>query len=65
MSVKEIMREIESLPSDERRKVLEGVRRLLQPEIPESFREGMADIKAGRVVDMDQALAKPYPGDKA
>ena len=36
MSVKEILREIEALPSDERQEVLEGVRRLLAPEIPES-----------------------------
>jgi hypothetical protein len=56
MSVKEIMREIESLPSDERWKVLEGVRRLLEPEIPESFREGMAQIKRGDVIDLDDAL---------
>ncbi len=36
MSVKEILREIESLPPDDRQKVLEGVRRLLAPEIPET-----------------------------
>jgi predicted transcriptional regulator len=64
MSVKEILREIELLPSEERQKVLDGVRRMLEPEIPESFREGMADIKAGRVVDMDKALFEPYPGDE-
>lgn len=63
MSVREIMQEIESLPSEERWQVLDFVRRLLEPDIPESFREGMADIKAGRVVDMKQALFEPYPGD--
>jgi hypothetical protein len=63
MSVTEIMHEIEELPSEERWQVLDFVRRLLEPDIPESFREGMADIKAGRVVDMKQALSEPYPGD--
>src|SRR5438552_8781203 len=32
--------------------------------IPESFKEGMADAEAGRVVDLDTALNEPYPGDK-
>ena len=63
MSVTEIMHEIEELPSEERWQVLDFVRRLLEPDIPESFREGMADIKAGRVVDMKRALFEPYPGD--
>ena len=63
MSVSEIMREIEGLPSEERWQVLDFVHRLLEPDVPESFREGMADIRAGRVVDMKQALFEPYPGD--
>jgi hypothetical protein len=29
--------------------------------MPESFREGMADIAGGRVVDLDKALGKPFP----
>ena len=32
--------------------------------IPPEFKEGMADIAAGRVVDLDDALNKPYPGNK-
>ena len=31
--------------------------------IPESFKEGMADAEAGRFVDLDTALTKPYPSD--
>ncbi len=31
-------------------------------DIPDSFREGMEGIQAGRVVDMDTALNKPFPG---
>ena len=30
--------------------------------IPESFREGMADIAAGRVVDLDEALSESAVG---
>ena len=32
--------------------------------IPESFKQGMADAKAGQLVDLDTALNEPYPGDK-
>lgn len=56
MSVKDIVREIEALPSEERWQVLEQVRRLVEPESPESFREGMAQIKRGEVIDLDEAL---------
>ena len=31
---------------------------------PEEFKQGMDDIAAGRVVDLDTALNEPYPGDK-
>ena len=50
------MREIEALPSEQRWSVLEGVRRLVEPEIPASFREGMEQIKRGEGIDLDDAL---------
>lgn len=56
MSVQEIIREIRSLPTDERWQVLEGVRHMLEPEVPESFKEGMAQIKRGETIDLDDAL---------
>lgn len=56
MSVKDILREIEALPSEQRLSVLEGVRRLVQPEIPASFKEGMEQIKRGEGIDLDDAL---------
>jgi hypothetical protein len=34
MSVKEILREFEALPSEQHWNVLEGLRRLVEPEIP-------------------------------
>ncbi len=65
MSVAEIIREIKALPQVERCKVIEELYELSGQDIPESFKEGMEDIRAGRVVDMETALFKPYPGDKA
>jgi hypothetical protein len=52
VSVKEIIREIEALPAEDRVRVIEFVHGLEDSEIPESFRTGMADIEAGRVVDI-------------
>ena len=56
MSVKEILREIEALPCEQRWTVLEGVRRLVEPEVPASFKEGMEQIKRGEGIDLDDAL---------
>ncbi len=56
MSVTEILREIEALPSEQRWSVLEQVRRLVEPEIPTSFKEGMDQIKRGEGIDLDEAL---------
>jgi hypothetical protein len=56
MSVKEILREIEALPSEQRWIVLEGLRRLVEPEIPASFKEGMEQIKRGEGIELDDAL---------
>jgi hypothetical protein len=56
MGVTEILHEIETLPTDERWKVLEHTRHLVEPEIPESFKQAMAEIERGEVVDLDEAL---------
>ena len=56
MSVKDILRELEALPSEQRLSVLEGLRRLVEPEIPASFREGMEQIKRGEGIELDDAL---------
>jgi predicted transcriptional regulator len=32
--------------------------------IPESFKQGIADAEAGRLVDIDMALNKPYADDQ-
>ena len=61
MSVNEIIKEIEALPKNQRAQVIEFVHQLEEGDIPDSFKKGMADIEAGRVVDMDTALNKPPP----
>ena len=56
MGVAEILHEIETLPSEERWKVLEHTRELLEREIPESFKLAMREIKRGEVIELDEAL---------
>ncbi len=56
MGVVEILHEIDTLPTEERWKVLEHTRHLVEPEIPESFKQAMAEIKRGEVIDLDEAL---------
>ena len=64
MSVQEIIREIAALPTDQRVQVIEFVHGLEDGDIPESFRQGMADIAAGRVVDIETALNEPPPAKR-
>ncbi len=56
MSVAEIIREIKALPAKERAQVAKFVVEDDDSWIPESFKEGMEDIRAGRVMDLDEAL---------
>ena len=64
MSAQEIIEQIKHLPPAERAQVAKFVMEQDDSWIPESFKQGMDDIAAGRVVDLDTALNKPYPGDK-
>jgi len=52
------------LPADERVQVIEFVHGFEDGDIPESFRQGMANIAAGRVVDMETALNEPPPAKR-
>ena len=61
MSVTDIIREIQSLPKAERAKLIEYIHSSEEAEIPDSFRQGRADIEAGRGVDMEIALNKAPP----
>ncbi|MBI2926910.1 MAG: hypothetical protein HYY24_14535 [Verrucomicrobia bacterium] len=63
MSAHEVIEQIKALPPEERAEVAKFVMEEDDSWIPESFKQGMADIAAGRVVDLDTALNEPYPGD--
>jgi hypothetical protein len=56
MSVAEILHQIEALPSKDRWQVLEHTRHLLEPDIPEEFKEGMEAIARGETMDLDEAI---------
>jgi len=62
MSAQDIIEQIKALPSDQRAQVTKFVVEFDDSWIPEEFKQGMADIAAGRVVDLDTALNEPYPG---
>jgi hypothetical protein len=56
VSLSEILHEIESLPPQDRWQVLEHTRHLLEPEIPNEFKEGMEAISRGETMDLDEAM---------
>ena len=62
MSATELVEQIEALPEQERAEVIERLHAHAPAWIPESFREGMADIADGRVVDLDEVLKRPLSG---
>lgn len=64
MSAQEVIEQFKALAPTERTKVTKFVVDNDDSWIPEEFKQGMDDIAAGRVVDLDTALNKPYPGDK-
>jgi hypothetical protein len=55
-TVAEIERAIEELPLEQRWQVLQHTRRLLEAEVPESFRKAMEEIGRGEVMELDDAL---------
>ena len=61
MSAQEIIEQIKALPSGERAQVTKFVVESDDSWIPEEFKQGLADIAAGRVVDLDTAMNQPYP----
>ncbi len=64
MSAQEVIEQIKHMPQTERAQVAKFVVENDDSWIPEEFKQGMDDIAAGRVVDLDTALSEPYPGDK-
>ena len=64
MSAQEFIQEFKELSPADRAQVAKFVLEHDDSWIPEEFKQGMDDIAAGRVVDLDTALNEPYPGDK-
>jgi hypothetical protein len=56
MSVAEILHEIEALPSRDQLLLLEKLKQLAENDVPESFRQGMAEAEQGKLIDLDEAL---------
>jgi hypothetical protein len=63
MSAAQVIAEFVELPPAERALVARFVLEHDDSWIPDEFKQGMADIAAGRVVDLDTAVSEPYPGN--
>ena len=53
--LKSLMR-LSLLPPEQRWEVLERTREVLDPDIPETFKQGMREIAHGEVIELDEAL---------
>ena len=56
MSVAELLHEIEALPSEDRLRLVEKLVQLSEADVPESFRQSMADAARGELIELDEAL---------
>jgi predicted transcriptional regulator len=63
VSAQEIIEQIKVLPAADRAQVVKYIVENDDSWIPESFKQGMADAAAGRLVDLDTALNEPYAGN--
>jgi predicted transcriptional regulator len=61
MTAEALIEEIKALPPAERQRVVKFVVEQDDSWIPESFKQGMADAAAGRVVEMYPALHEAPP----
>jgi predicted transcriptional regulator len=64
VSATEIIEQFKALPANERAQVAKFIVENDDSWIPKSFKQGIADAEAGRLVDLDTALNEPYPGDE-
>lgn len=61
MSAQEVIEQFKALPPTERRQVTKFVVENDDSWIPEEFKQGMADAKAGRFTDMETVLSGAKP----
>ena len=64
MSATELIEQFKALPPTERAQVAKFVVENDDSWIPESFKQGMADAEAGRLVDLDTALTESIPDNQ-
>ena len=60
-SAQEVIERFKALPPQDRADVARFIAEHDDSWVPESFKQGMADIAAGRVVDMETALFQTPP----
>ena len=68
MTAQTVIAEIEALPASERAKVFAFVDEAMETDdswVPESFKQAMADIEAGRLVDLETVLSDTKPPARA
>jgi predicted transcriptional regulator len=65
VSATEIIEQFKALPPSERAQVAKFVVENDDSWIPESFKQGMADVTAGRFVDMETVLSEAKPPSRA
>lgn len=64
MTAQTVIAGIEALPASERAKVFAFVGEAMETDdswIPESFRQAMADVEAGRLTDLETVLSGAKP----
>lgn len=64
MTAQTVITEIEALPANERAKVFAFVGEAMETDdswIPGSFKQAMADVEAGRLVDLEAVLSGMEP----
>lgn len=62
MNATQLLEQIEGLPNEEKARLIERLHANAPSWIPESFREGMADIAAGRTIDLAETFKRPPAG---
>ena len=56
MSTSELWHAIEALPKPEQVLLLERLSALTSSEVPESFRQAMAEAERGELIDLEESL---------
>ncbi len=61
MTAEQILREIKSLPKEERERLLQHMREAVSADVPQDFIEALEDFDKQRFVSMEKALSETPP----